>query len=234
KIIVPAGNIVGQTGQGPAGQGGAGQGGAGQATAGSGSNSGQNSGEGNVTIASASALPRGQERTGKSGTGANAPGSPVVITRPANGIFDAVVVQTGVGIPEGKDLLSGRPVYTVYIPVGAPKEWALYFCVPGEKPPPDSGTRVVQISNAAPVRAPYPFRIVRPAIVLPAYERHVLIHGFVSDAGRFRDLKIVGEMLPQTSQALLASLNGWEFRAATRDGVPITVEFLLAIPAKGL
>lgn len=257
KLIVPAGNVVGRTGQGsggtdanaasgqaqkdatgiPAGGPPASQGNAQRAEAGTGARSEP----GSLTGGSRAALngtgasnPASGVTISGSGTVPGGSTSPVVITQPANGNFDAVVVQTGIEIPNGKDLLSGRPVYTVYIPVGATKDWALYFCVPGEKPPEDSGTRVVQISNAAPVRAPYPTRIVRPAITLPSYEKYVLVHGFVSDSGRFRDLKIVGDMLPQTSQALLASLDGWEFRAATRDGTPVTVEFLLSIPALGL
>jgi hypothetical protein len=45
---------------------------------------------------------------------------------------------------------------------------------------------------------------------------------------------VVRSIQPGTDQALLASLSGWEFRAATKDGVGVMVEFLLSIPAKGL
>jgi hypothetical protein len=44
----------------------------------------------------------------------------------------------------------------------------------------------------------------------------------------------VRPILPETDRAILASLAQWEFRAATKDGVPVKVEFLLSIPGKGL
>jgi hypothetical protein len=49
-----------------------------------------------------------------------------------------------------------------------------------------------------------------------------------------RDCAWFGPSSPAPIKALLASLSGWEFRAATRDGVAVMVEFLLSIPAKGL
>jgi hypothetical protein len=54
------------------------------------------------------------------------------------------------------------------------------------------------------------------------------------EEGRFEGLRVVRSIQPGTDQALLASLSGWEFRAATKDGVGVMVEFLLSIPAKGL
>ena len=57
------------------------------------------------------------------------------------------------------------------------------------------------------------------------------------DAGCLREsenLRIVRSVKYDMDQTLLAALNGWEFRAATRDGASIAVEFLLSIPAKGL
>jgi len=35
---------------------------------------------------------------------------------------------------ESRGLLSGRPIYSVYIPMGTARDWTLFFCVPGEKP----------------------------------------------------------------------------------------------------
>jgi len=62
----------------------------------------------------------------------------------------------------------------------------------------------------------------------------VLVHGYVNEQGRFEGLRVVRSTQPGIDQALLASLTGWEFRAATRDGAAVMVEFLLSIPAKGL
>ena len=71
-------------------------------------------------------------------------------------------------------------------------------------------------------------------ITLPSYERYVLVHGLVNKEGKFESLRLVRSIKPETDQALLAALATWEFRAATRDGVAVVVEFLLSIPARGL
>ena len=136
--------------------------------------------------------------------------------------------------PESRGLLSGRPIYSVYIPMGSSRDWTLFFCVPGEKPESGNGPVVVLGPMGAPVKAPYPTKLVKPVITLPSYEKYVLVHGTVNKDGKFESLHLVRPIKPETDEALLAALAGWEFRAATRDGVSIVVEFLLSIPAKGL
>ena len=161
----------------------------------------------------------------------------VIIIRPADGNFDTVVVQSSPLdlFPEGRHLLTGRPVYIVYIAVGTAKDWVLYFCVAGGKEQdPGNGTGVVQLTSAPLVRAPYPTRIVRPKVSLPKYQKYVLLHASVSEGGRFRDARVVNPGVAETDRAILEAVNGWEFRAANRDGVPVVVEVLLAIPAAGL
>jgi hypothetical protein len=61
-----------------------------------------------------------------------------------------------------------------------------------------------------------------------------LVHGTISALGRFEQMKVIRSAEPDTDQALMAALAGWEFRSATRDGVSIGVEFLLSIPVRGL
>jgi len=160
-----------------------------------------------------------------------------VITRPADGNFDAVVVQSS-GLdqfPESRNMLSGRPIYTVYISLDTAKDWAMYFCVPGEKPPAsDAAASVLKLTPPANVRAPYPTKMIRPQISIPSYQKYVLVHGLIGDNGEFRELKVVPPVKAETAQALIASLSGWVFRPASRDGASLTVEFVLSIPAAGL
>jgi hypothetical protein len=177
--------------------------------------------------------------SGAGGTGSGAgramAGSTVINNSPT-GTFDAIVVQSSPvdQYPESRGMLSGRPIYSVYISAGTSREWTLFFCVPGQKPEAVNGPVVTLGPSAPPVEAPYPTKLIRPAITLPSWEKYVLVHGMVNPQGRFEGLKLVRPIKPETDQALLAALAGWEFRAATRDGVPIAVEFLLSIPAKGL
>ncbi len=159
--------------------------------------------------------------------------------RPSNGTFDAVVVQSTSSdpFPDSKELLTGRPIYTVYVTLGTAKDWALYFCVPGEKEtqtPGASQNNVVKIGTATPVQAPYPTTVARPDVSVPSFYKQILVHGYVTAAGRVENLKVVRPIKPETDQALLASLARWEFRPASRDGVNIGVEFVLSIPVAGL
>jgi hypothetical protein len=152
-------------------------------------------------------------------------------------VFDTVVVQNTPTeqFPESRGLLSGRPIYSVYLSLGTAKDWVLYFCVPGERgPSQDAGTRIVQLTGAPPVQAPYPVLLERPNVTLPEFFKYVLIHGFVNAEGRFENLRVVRASRPDADRALVASLSKWEFRPATRDGVKIGVEFLLSIPVGGL
>jgi hypothetical protein len=199
-------------------------------------------GSGSAVTGSAGPGAPGGVAGGVSVTGGSRPGVagaaplPTVIRRPANGNFDAMVVQTTPlnQYPESRSLLTGRPIYSVYFSVGTPADWTFYFCIPGEKPA-SSNTSVIQLGPpATPVKAPYPTKLVRPEIALPSWEKYVLVHGYVNEEGRFEGLRVVRSIQPGTDQALLASLSGWEFRAATKDGVGVMVEFLLSIPAKGL
>jgi len=217
----PGGNNgAAASGAGNNGANGAGLGGNGVDGAGAGAGTGAGAGAGSGTGA---------------GAGKTTPGSPT-INRLPSGNFDAVVVQSSPvdQYPESRGLLSGRPIYSVYVPMGTARDWTLFFCVPGEKAASGNGPVVVLAPLGAPVKAPYPTKLIKPMISLPSYEKYVLVHGMVNKDGHFESLRLVRPIKPETDQALLTALAGWEFRAATRDGVAIAVEFLLSIPAKGL
>jgi hypothetical protein len=159
-----------------------------------------------------------------------------VIVRPADGRFDAMVVQSAPldQFPEGKTLLTGRPIYSVYIALGTPKDWAMYFCIPNEKPKTDTSGYVVQLGTSTPVQAPYPTRMLRPDVTIPSYYKYVLVHGLINEGGHFENLRVVRTINPEADRDVLASLGDWQFRAATKDGVKIAVEFLLSIPVAGM
>jgi len=238
NLVVPAGNIVGKTG--------AGTGNGALPSAAGGNSASERSGaagapiEGNSTTPGASnPKPPGPGSVLPNASASGAAGSTLgrVITRSATGSFDVMVTQSSSldQFPEGKGLLTGRPIYSVYVSVESSKDWTLFFCVPGEKPAPSKpGTQVVDLSETAPpIRAPYPTRMVRPSVVIPSYYKYVLVHGYITEAGRVERLRIVRPITPATDQVILASLADWEFRSATRDGVPLAVEFLLSIPTGG-
>lgn len=59
-----------------------------------------------------------------------------------------------------------------------------------------------------------------------------MVHGFIGVNGRFQDLRVLGAGDPGESSHAIAVLEQWEFRPASRQGQPVHVEVLLAIPAE--
>ncbi len=160
-------------------------------------------------------------------------GTPLRVIHPNNGVFDIVVVQPSSSetFAEGADALSGRPIYTVYLQVGAPKEWILQYCVPNMAGPMQSGS-VVKLGNPESMGAPYPTVTVRPPEDWRHGAEYLLVHGFLDESGRFREMKILQSSQPMspTTDALLQYLAYWEFRPALQDGRPVKVEVILAVP----
>jgi len=132
------------------------------------------------------------------------------------------------GLIESSGLLSGRPVYTVYLNVGAPREWTMQYCVPNDNLQTSANT--IQLGNPAPVKAPFPrVTLLPPEDFLPKTARTIL-HGFLNDTGQFEELRAVRTEDGDVGALLAPFLHEWEFRPATRDGVPIEIEILLVVP----
>jgi hypothetical protein len=155
------------------------------------------------------------------------------VVHPANGIFDVIVVQSSSAeaFPESAGVLSGSPVYTAYLQVGAPVEWILQYCVPRDRRQEQAQyVSVVRLSRPAPVTAPYPKLTVLPAgSELPTRSR-MTVHGFLDARGHFRKLRVVGRAESEKAASILSHLEDWEFRPGLRDGAPIRLEILLVIP----
>jgi hypothetical protein len=155
------------------------------------------------------------------------------VVHPAGGVFDVVVETSSLnGFPESAGVLSGKPIYSVYVAAGAARDWILQYCIPAED---DTSVMVagpvVRLGAPAILTAPYPRITMRPALHLKPGQ-YVMVHGMVSPAGRFDALRVLGRTEPQDAAATLAVLEQWEFRPAARNGEAVRVEVLLAIPAE--
>jgi hypothetical protein len=156
---------------------------------------------------------------------------PTRLIRPQTGTYEVAIVQSSGVVPGSNGLLKGKPVYSVYIPVGTGKEWILQYCLPvDDAAAPAARSQVVQLGNITPITAPYAFSIIGPAIQFRAGARYAFIHGFVNASGRFEHLAEASDQEIENIAAVLESLGQWEFRPATKDGVPAMVEILLCIP----
>ncbi len=153
---------------------------------------------------------------------------PVRVIHPENGVFDIVLVQPSPDEALPK-LLSGRPIYTVYLRVGAEREWVLHYCVPGGREyRVGAGGNVVQLGNPAPVKAPYPKSTVIPSSM--GRTTRLMLHGRLAAEGVLRGLEPVITEQKQLADALIPYLEQWEFRPATRGGRPMELEVVLMIP----
>jgi hypothetical protein len=128
-------------------------------------------------------------------------------------------------------MLSGNPVYTVYLRVGDSKEWLMEYCVPARENARNNAYEVY-VGDATPVTAPFPISTVVPNSVLgqTAREKNIIFHGYLTTAGDFRAMDSRDQ---STAARQIASLLAqWKFRPALKDKVPTEVEILLVVPAR--
>jgi hypothetical protein len=147
-------------------------------------------------------------------------------TLPKNGEFGAVVVGASLQekFPELSGIWNDRMAYTVYLHVGLAKSWILQYSLP-------RSAEAAQAGNVTHLEAPWPYNIVRPNIPPGSFSSDaILVHGFVSQAGRFEALGITFPPDFLQAQFVLDALNQWQFRPAAQNGQTERVEVLLIIP----
>ncbi len=145
------------------------------------------------------------------------------ITKPKEGQFGSVVVGSALQdrYPEMADLMGGKMSYSVYVPVGLPKNWVLEYSLP----------RAGDNASNARLDAPWPYDIVRPNIAPGSIDADALmVHGYINLAGRFEALTIAFPPHFAQAQFVLSKLNQWQFRPAMQNGQNVKVEILLIIP----
>jgi hypothetical protein len=147
----------------------------------------------------------------------------VRINRPKDGHYGVVVVGASLTeqYPETLGMWADRLAYTVYLQVGAEKNWIMQYCLP----------RVQQAVGAiSRPDAPWPYVIVTPHLGGDSDTDALLVHGFINAGGRFEHLAVVyPAQFPQTG-FVLSALQQWQFRPAAQNGKSTTVEVLLIIP----
>jgi hypothetical protein len=149
----------------------------------------------------------------------------VHITMPKDGRFGVVVVGSSLAedYPETVHLWTGRLAYTVYLHVGAAKNWVLQYSVSRLQ-------EGVAVSGVGRPEAPWPYDITRPSIDPDANTDAIMVHGFVNTLGRFEQLAVVFPTELAEAKFLLRALQQWQFRPATQNGSATQVEVLLIIP----
>jgi hypothetical protein len=154
------------------------------------------------------------------------------IIHAANGRFNMVVIQSSPDETMPAGLLSGKPVYTVYLPVGDTKDWVMHFSAANSSTVQKGG--FVQLPDPRPLNAPYPKVTVRPTEPLSSTGPYLLVRGSIDETGAFQNLQLLGP-LQTGAAALLEALSRWRFRPATRGAnAPEKVQMVLAIPIQNI
>lgn len=141
-------------------------------------------------------------------------------------------------LPEAIGVLSGNPVYTVYVDVpDSPRKWIVQFCVPQTQGSMEFTGEIVQVLSRKSLNPPYALRKEPLKLdILPTLERlselpqRVVAYATVDAEGNLHNLRIIRGADPNTDSLVLASLRNWEFSPAFRDGQPVEVEALFGIP----
>lgn len=147
------------------------------------------------------------------------------INLPKDGHFGVVVVGSSPSdeYPDAPAVWASRMAYTVYLHVGATKNWILQYSLP----------RVVEAAavNGTRPDAPWPYLIMRPHLAPGDFNADaVMVHGFVDVAGHFENLAVVFPQRFAQTKFLLDALQQWQFRPAIQNGEMTSVEVLLIIP----
>lgn len=153
------------------------------------------------------------------------------ILHPATGSFDVVIMQSGArdDLPELGGMLSGSPVYTVYLRVGAAREWLLEYCViPVAKR--SASPYQINVGDSVEVSPPYPLSTVVPNSILgQQHSRPIVVHGLLTTSGNLRDVR-AADASSLLARQLLPLLGEWRFRPALKNREAIEVEVLLVVP----
>jgi hypothetical protein len=185
---------------------------------------------------SENAAHRGDAATAAATSAAATPArpAPAPVTRidhAANGSFDVVIMQSAArdDLPDVAGILSGNPVYTVYLRVGDRKEWLLEYCEP-VKESAQASSYQINIDDAGSVTPPYPVSTVIPnSILSQPIPKHIVVQGMLLANGTLHITKIPDGPLTAELSALLSQ---WQFRPALKNKKAIDVEILLVIPPR--
>jgi len=129
-------------------------------------------------------------------------------------------------IPRAIDArFQGRYVYTMVLPMeNIPDytgDWIVWFAECEQKP-----------GDSPMMRAPIPFRkeeMVESSPVNPV-ERRLQLAAVIRKNGKVDGISLLRSAGPGVDQGVIQDVASWQFRPATRDGIPVDVDVVIEIP----
>jgi TonB family protein len=83
------------------------------------------------------------------------------------------------------------------------------------------------------LRSPIPLRKVEPLdepLAGTRTEFRVQLVGLIKKDGKIESISLLRNTTPGFEQAVIQDISAWEFKPATRDGVPVDVDVVIEIP----
>lgn len=141
-------------------------------------------------------------------------------------------------LPEAMGVLTGNPIYTVYLNVpAAPRKWVLQYCLPGSVSRKlDVSSGVVRVRPRKKLDPPFPLQKdplhlgLNGKAVNGNVPERVVVYATVNAQGELNNLRMIRGADPKTDQTILANLRSGEFLPAFEAGEPVLVEALFGIP----
>ena len=158
------------------------------------------------------------------------------VPRKLHGII--LISNDASSIPEAAGILTGNPVYTVYLEApGFTKKWVLQVCVPASESTSEVQPGVIRVLSRKSLDPPYaerkkPLHLTLDGVDPQYLPPRVVVYATVSPNGELGNMRIVSGLNPKADGEILANLREWEFNPAFRDGEPVAVEALFGIPLR--
>ena len=151
---------------------------------------------------------------------------------------NALVVSAGPlgggGLDVYRALFCGK-IYTVFLPMPG-KNWSMQYCQSaGKKQAIDPRSTVVHMETS--LTPPDPemgsrFDFQRLPVPIDKARKMIVLKGVLKEDGSVDSLEIYQGVLPAMDQAARDAFSHWKFKPAIRDGNPVSIDFLVGIPAE--
>jgi TonB family protein len=125
-----------------------------------------------------------------------------------------------------EERFQGRYVYTLVIPIeNLPVyqgDWIVWFAEKSQRP-----------GDTPLMRAPMPFRKLEPVGGMAARNRNeqrLQFTGTITREGKIEGISMLTSPGSAFEKAVIQDLASWDFKPATRDGLPVDIDIVVEIP----
>ena len=141
-------------------------------------------------------------------------------------------------VPEAQGLLTGNPIYTVYLNVpNAAKKWTLQFCVPKSQSrqmefQADGVIRIIPRKQISPPYAIHTQGIPEAPEDMQASSRipRIVVFFTLNEHGKIGGLRFILGRNDWAKRVIPSTLSSWRFLPAFQGQTPVAVQALMTIP----